>query len=282
MRQQLIAGNWKMNGTRQSVADLVRALALGNTPRPDFSASGTSRGAFGLRDLIDGSPDAPELAVIPPAIFVPLVAEQLENTPIRWGGQDVSEHARGAYTGETAAGMLKEFGCTYVLVGHSERRQWFGDNDTRTLAKVRSALAHDLTPILCVGESRTEREEGRAESVVARQLGTVLAALDTAGLARLVVAYEPVWAIGTGLTATPTEAQAMHRFIRETVGKNNAKLSAELRILYGGSANATNATDLLSQADIDGLLVGGASLDAEAFLSIYQQAVAVSVAARGQ
>jgi triosephosphate isomerase len=256
MRQILIAGNWKMNGTRESVELLVSGLAKGMS---EFTSA----------------PTLPEMALFPPTLFIPHVAERLAKSPIRWGGQDLSEHAQGAYTGETSAIMLKCFDSTYVLVGHSERRQMFGDTDARTVAKVRIALEQGLIPVLCVGETKEERESEEAEAVVARQLHAVLDAFDSETLTPLVVAYEPVWAIGTGLTATPEEAQSMHQYIRETVAKNDAKLSDGLRILYGGSANAANATDLLSQPDIDGLLVGGASLDAESFISIYQQAVSV-------
>lgn len=245
-----------MNGVRQGVSELLEALVT------ELNSN---------RKAQSSSPLA-EIAVIPPAIFLPVVEEKLAGTPIRWGGQDISEHSKGAYTGEISGDMLKDFGCTYTLVGHSERRQSFGDTDARTMAKVKQALALWLTPILCVGEKLEEREQNQAEMVVARQLDAVISALDETELAKIVIAYEPVWAIGTGLTATPAQAQAMHHFIRATVAEKNAKLSAELRILYGGSANADNAATLLAEPDIDGLLVGGASLNAGAFMSICRQA----------
>lgn len=256
VRQVVIAGNWKMNGTRQGVSKLLDALVT------ELKTNRKAQPSLSLA----------EIAVIPPAIFLPVVEQKLSGTDIRWGGQDISEHQKGAYTGEIAGSMLTDFGCTYTLVGHSERRQWFGDTDARTLLKVKQALALGLTPILCVGEMKAERENNQAEAFVARQLNVVISALDEAELAQIVVAYEPVWAIGTGLTAAPDQAQAMHLFIRATVAEKSAKLATELRILYGGSANTENAATLLAEPDIDGLLVGGASLDAGAFMSICRQA----------
>jgi triosephosphate isomerase len=204
-----------------------------------------------------------ECAVCVPFPYLGEVAERLKGTALALGAQNVSEHAQGAYTGEVAAAMLKELGCRYVIVGHSERRQLYGETDATVAAKFAAVRAHGMTPILCVGETLEEREGGRTEQVVDRQLGAVLDF--NKDLGKAVVAYEPVWAIGTGKTATPEQAQAVHGFLRP-------KLPAGTRILYGGSVKKDNAAALLGQPDIDGGLIGGASLVAAEFVAIMQAA----------
>jgi triosephosphate isomerase len=187
---------------------------------------------------------------------------------VAWGAQNVSQHAKGAYTGEVSAAMLNDFGCAYVIVGHSERRALYGESDAVVAEKFAAAQAAGLTPILCVGETLEERETGVTEQVVGRQLDAVIAKSGVAALARAVVAYEPVWAIGTGKTASPDQAQAVHAFIRGKVGALDAAIAEGLIIQYGGSMKAANAVELLSQPDIDGGLIGGAALNAEEFLAI--------------
>jgi len=237
-RTRLVAGNWKMHGSRES----IRAL---------------------LDDIVAGAAAAAaQCAVCPPYPYLAQVAERLRGTPIAWGAQHVSEHAQGAYTGEVAAAMLAEFGCRYVIVGHSERRQLYGETDAQVAAKFAAARKAGLTPILCVGETLAERDAGRTTEVVARQLGAV-------AFAGGVVAYEPVWAIGTGRNATPEQAQEVHAFLRE-------RLPEEMRrstpILYGGSVKPQNAAAIFAMPDVDGGLIGGASLVAADFLAILRAA----------
>jgi triosephosphate isomerase (TIM) len=239
-RSRLVAGNWKMNGSRAANRALLDAL---------------------LREI--KGQGAAEVAICPPFPYLSQVAEQLEATPLAWGAQNVSEHAQGAYTGEVSAAMLKEFGCRYVIVGHSERRQLYGESDAQVAAKFVAAQAAGMTPILCVGETLAEREAGRTQEVVARQLDAVLATASFASAA--VLAYEPVWAIGTGRNATPEQAQAVHAFLRERV-------SGETRILYGGSVKAQNAAAIFAMPDVDGGLIGGASLVANEFIEIVRAA----------
>ncbi len=203
-----------------------------------------------------------EVAVFPPFPYLAQVEERLRATPIAWGAQNVSEHASGAYTGEVSAAMLKEFGCRYVIVGHSERRQLYGERDEQVAAKFAAAKAAGLTPILCVGETLQEREGGRTEEVVARQLDAVT---KKTPFENAVLAYEPVWAIGTGRNATPEQAQAVHAFLRKS-------LPGETRILYGGSVKAQNARALFAMPDVDGGLIGGASLVADEFIEIVRAA----------
>jgi triosephosphate isomerase len=238
-RSRLVAGNWKMHGSRTSNLALLEGL-LGQLGRP--------AGA--------------EVAVCVPYPYLEQVSKQLAGTPIAWGAQNVNEHAQGAYTGEVSAAMIREFGCRYVIVGHSERRQLYREADAQVAAKFAAARAAALTPILCVGETLEEREAGRTEEVVARQLGAVLKGND---FGNAVLAYEPVWAIGTGRNATPEQAQAVHAFLR-------ARLSPDVRILYGGSVKATNAAAIFAMPDIDGGLIGGASLEAKEFLEIVRAA----------
>jgi triosephosphate isomerase len=252
MRTPLVAGNWKMHGSLTSIQELLGGIigGLGKTS-PESGA---------------------EIAVFPSFPYLQNVGELLAGTPVMWGGQDLSEHESGAYTGEVAAAMLKEFGCTHVLVGHSERRALYGDTDERVAAKFLAASAAGLIPVLCVGETLVEREQGITEDVVGRQLDAVLNTAGITGFERAVVAYEPVWAIGTGLTATPEQAQTVHAWIRGKLEAADATIARRLRVLYGGSVKASNAAELFSMTDIDGGLVGGASLKAEEFLGIYEAA----------
>ena len=241
MRGKLVVGNWKLNG-------------------------GLAANAALLADLVAGWQAAPgrQVAVCVPYPYLAQVQSVLASTTVAWGAQDVSEYHSGAYTGEVSAPMIKEFGCRYAIVGHSERRQYFGDADATVAAKARAALAAGLTPIACVGETLAERERQATESVVLRQLDAVLAAVGT-DASKLVVAYEPVWAIGTGRTASPDEAQAVHATLRARLGKAGA---ADIPLLYGGSVKADNAKALFAMTDIDGGLIGGASLKAAEFLAI--------------
>jgi triosephosphate isomerase len=241
MRGKLVVGNWKMNGGLAANAALLSALVAGWKPLPGR-----------------------QIAVCVPFPYLPQVGAALGATAIAWGAQDVSEHASGAFTGEVSAGMLAEFGCRHAIVGHSERRQFYGDTDAVVAAKAVAALAAGLTPIACVGETLAERDTGVTMAVVARQLDAVLAAVG-AEAAKLVVAYEPVWAIGTGRTASPEEAQTVHAALRARLARAAA---ADVALLYGGSVNAGNAKALFAMADIDGGLIGGASLKATEFLAI--------------
>lgn len=241
LRGKLVVGNWKMNGGLAANAALLVALAAGWQARPDR-----------------------QLAVCAPYPYLAQVRDVLTATPIGWGAQDVSQHASGAYTGEVSAGMLAEFGCRYALVGHSERRQFFGETDEVVAAKAKAALVTGLVPVACVGETLAERDAGQWQSVVARQLDAVLKVLG-ADAAMMVLAYEPVWAIGTGRTASPEQAQEVHAFLRARLAQVGAP---GVPILYGGSVKAANAGALFAQADVDGGLVGGASLDANEFLAI--------------
>jgi triosephosphate isomerase len=249
-RVSLIAGNWKMNGRLAESRALVEAL---------------------LRGV--GRADHPQMLLCPPYVYLPSVADWLRGSPIELGAQNVSEHARhGAYTGEVAGSMLKDVGCRYVIVGHSERRALYAENDRVVAAKFRAAQAADLVPILCVGETLEERQSGRTAAVVTRQVQAVVAEAGFEAFAHAVIAYEPVWAIGTGHTATPDQAQEVHALIRGLVAAGDATIAAELRILYGGSVKGANARELFAKDDIDGGLVGGASLDATDFLKIFEAA----------
>lgn len=241
MRASLVIGNWKMNGAVAANAALLDALTAGWAG----SANRT-------------------MAVCAPFPYLAQVRERLQGTPIAWGAQDVSPHASGAYTGDVAAGMIAEFGCTYVIVGHSERRAMHGESDAEVAAKAQAVLKAGMTPVVCVGETLAEREAGSTEAVVQRQLAAVIATLRDS-IVRVVLAYEPVWAIGTGRTATPEQAQAVHARLRQQM---QAAGGGEVPILYGGSVKGSNAGALFSQTDIDGGLVGGASLDAKDFLAI--------------
>ena len=248
-RRPLVAGNWKMHGNRADTAALVGAIRTGV-----------------------GTVSVAEVAVCPPFILIPLVAEKLSGSPVFWGGQNLSTHKFGAYTGEISGTMLKDFGCTYVIVGHSERRMFYGESESLVAEKYAAAQAADLIPILCVGETLQERDSNLTEDVVARQLDAVLSAHGVRSFKKAVIAYEPVWAIGTGKTATPAQAQEVHRFIRGRLAVMDKSVADSVRILYGGSMKASSASELLAQPDIDGGLVGGASLQADEFLAISRAA----------
>ena len=217
--------------------------------------------------LRDEAAVSAELAVCVPAPYLAQVQSALGGSPLRWGAQDVSAHERGAFTGEVSAEMLLEFGCSYVIVGHSERRSYQAESDELVAQKAQRALASGLTPIVCVGETLAEREQGATDVVVLRQLTPVLDAMRTQ-LASMVIAYEPVWAIGTGKTATPEMAQQVHARLRAMLAERDAESAQQVRILYGGSMKPDNAKDLLAKPDIDGGLIGGASLNASDFLAI--------------
>lgn len=241
MRPRLTVGNWKMNGGLAANAERFAALAAG------------AAGLGGRR-----------LGVAVPFPYLAQARDALAGTAIRWGAQDVSAHASGAYTGEVAASMLAEFGCAWALAGHSERRQYHGETDAVVAAKAKAALGAGLVPIVCVGETLAERDGGVTEAVVSRQLDAVRRELG-ADLARIVLAYEPVWAIGTGRSATPEQAQQVHAALRSRLAAAGA---ADVPILYGGSVKASNAAALAAMPDVDGSLVGGASLDATELLAI--------------
>jgi triosephosphate isomerase len=248
MRHKLVAGNWKMNGSLAANKALVDAIKAGLTER------------------------AVDVAVCVPAPYLAQVASLVAGSAVKLGAQDVSAHATGAYTGEVAATMLQEFACTYVTVGHSERRAYHGETDQVVAAKAVAALAAGIVPIVCVGETLEEREAGQTDAVVGRQLDAVLAVIDAAAVGSIVVAYEPVWAIGTGKTATPAMAQEVHAALRGKLAVKNKEAAAGVRILYGGSMKPDNAKDLLAQPDIDGGLIGGAALKATDFLAIIEAA----------
>ena len=242
MRRTLIAGNWKMNGSLGANAILLEGILAG--------ASATC-----------------DLAVCVPAPYLAQAQAALSASAVRWGAQDLSEHDVGAYTGEVSAQMLKDFGCTYVIVGHSERRSYHGENDELVARKAVRALEAGLIPIVCVGETLQEREEDRTNAVVMRQLEPVIKAVGPQ-LVDIVIAYEPIWAIGTGKTATPAMAQQVHEAVRFTLAKANSSAAERIQILYGGSMKPDNAKELLAMPDIDGGLIGGASLKAPDFLVI--------------
>ncbi|MGD2136762.1 MAG: triose-phosphate isomerase [Gammaproteobacteria bacterium] len=245
MRQPLVAGNWKMNGTLESVTALVE----------------------GIKSGLDSVTTA-EMAVCPPYVYIPQVATLIAGTGISLGAQDVSDRESGAYTGEVAPNMLADVGCRYAIVGHSERRSIYGEDNEFTARKFAAARGAGLLPILCVGEQLEEREQGVTEQVVAGQLDAVIDLQGAEALGDAVIAYEPVWAIGTGKTATPEQAQEVHAYIRGRLAALDAGVAEQVRILYGGSMNAGNAGDLLAMADIDGGLIGGASLKPGDFLAI--------------
>lgn len=211
-------------------------------------------------------------AICVPFPYLSQSQSELAGTSIGWGAQNMSEHTKGAYTGEVSASMLLDFGCRYVLLGHSERRAYYGETDQIVAAKFVAAITAGLIPILCLGETLSEREAGVTESIIARQLDAVLSVAGMAGIARAVIAYEPVWAIGTGRTASPEQAQAVHAFIRQKLAMQDAEIASQLLILYGGSVKAANAAELFSQTDIDGGLIGGASLIADEFVAICKAA----------
>ncbi len=246
MRKSLVAGNWKMHGSRQQLADLLGELLEG---------VGTSAGA--------------EVLVCPAFVYLHEAAALLAGSKIELGAQNVcSQAGEGAFTGEIAAAMLADIACRYVIVGHSERRAIYAESDEQVAEKFVAAQAAGLLPVLCVGESLEERESGATEAVVARQLDAVLEKAGIAAFKDAVIAYEPVWAIGTGKTASPEQAQQVHSFIRSKIAGKDAKIAGLLRILYGGSVKPGNAAEIFAQTDVDGGLIGGASLKARDFLAI--------------
>ena len=246
MRKILVAGNWKMHGSNAMVQSLLEGLLEG-------SAAGSNA----------------DLAVFPSFPYLSLTESILSGSHIKFGGQTLNPNLQGAYTGETSGGMLTDLGCHYVLVGHSERRAIYAESDSDVAGRFKAALAAGLEPVLCVGETLEERESKQTETVVARQLDAVLDLVGIDAFSGATIAYEPVWAIGTGLTASPEQAQAVHAFIRDKLTSLNVIIGGQLRILYGGSVKGSNAAELFAQSDIDGGLVGGASLTAEDFLAIY-------------
>jgi triosephosphate isomerase len=249
MRTKLVAGNWKLNGSRNANQRLVSGI---------LASAGEAAVA--------------EILLCPPYVYLSQVGAQIADSAVMLGAQDVAAQAGGAYTGEVSAAMLKDAGCSHVIIGHSERRALFGDADEVVAAKFEAAHEQGLTPILCIGESREERESGATMAVIDRQVGAVLDATGVEPFAASIVAYEPVWAIGTGLTATPEQAQEVHAHVRSIIAASDAKIAAGLRILYGGSVKGANAAQLFSMEDIDGGLIGGASLDADEFLAICRAA----------
>lgn len=249
MRVKFVAGNWKMNGNRTSNEALVQVL---------------------VPALADVS--GMESAICPPHVYLSQVREMLAGSRIALGGQDLCQYGNGAYTGGVSAAMLADSGCSLVIVGHSERRTLFGETDALVAEKFAVARQAGLKPVLCVGETLAERESGSTQQVVARQLRAVIEREGAAALADAVIAYEPVWAIGTGKTASPDEAQAVHAFIRSQVAAADGGVAAAVRIVYGGSVKAANAAQLFAMPDIDGGLIGGAALVAEEFVAICRAA----------
>jgi triosephosphate isomerase len=243
MRRLVVAANWKMHGSTTSIARLLDAL------KP-----------LRLRNV--------DVIVFPPTSYVAMAVSAMKGTAVAVGAQNVHFESEGAYTGEVSAEMIADLGATHVLIGHSERRVMFGESDAIVVRKFAAALRARLTPILCVGETLAEREAGHAQSTVARQLDAVLQTIDAVAARRSLIAYEPVWAIGTGRSATPDDAQQMHRSIRARLRTRFGTVADEMRILYGGSIKSTNAAELFAADDVDGGLVGGASLDAKQFIEI--------------
>src|SRR4051812_16526618 len=249
MRQRLAVGNWKMHGSLPENQVLLSKVV---------AAAGSLSRAVAV--------------VCVPFPFLAQAQSLLAGSKVAWGGQNVSQHPKGAFTGEVSAGMLRELGCRYVLVGHSERRQLFGEDDVTVAQKAKAVLAEDMVPVICLGETLSEREQGVTEQVVGRQLGVVADRLGDEGLRASVLAYEPVWAIGTGKTATPQQAQAVHACLRSLLVGRKGSIAAAMPILYGGSVKASNAPELFNMPDVDGGLIGGAALIAEDFIAICRAA----------
>jgi len=253
-RRPLIAGNWKMNGSLAMNAELLSELQ-----------SGIQHTAHSAK--LNGQLSC-DVAVCVPAAYLSQVQSILHNSSVKWGAQDVSSQVNGAYTGEISSSMLKDFSCFYGIVGHSERRVYHAESDELVAHKAQRLIEAGIVPIVCVGETLQERKAGLTEQVVARQLTAVLTALDKKALANIVVAYEPVWAIGTGMTATPAMAQQVHAFLRSQIALFDIEAAEQVQILYGGSMKPDNAASLLAMQDIDGGLIGGAALKAIDFLGI--------------
>lgn len=253
MRRFVIAGNWKMHGSNAMITELLPPLCAG---------------ARSMTNI--------DWIVFPPFLYIPQIAQALVNSNIAWGGQNIYIESQGAFTGEVSGLMLKELGCKYVLVGHSERRSLFGETNAIVAKKFIAAQAAGLIPVLCVGETLAEREQNKTEQVVSDQLKAVLDLPEGVKLLeKAIIAYEPVWAIGTGVTATPEQAQEVHAFLRQQIAKKDGKIASQVTILYGGSVKASNAEQLFAMPDIDGGLVGGASLNADEFLAIGKAACQV-------
>jgi len=250
MRRMLVAGNWKMNGSLESIKSLLN----------------------GIKSGLANSTVAGDVAVCPPSVYLAYVADQIKGSNIQLGGQNVCDQDSGAYTGEISSSMLSELGCQYALVGHSERRSLYGESDKLVAQRFAAARRGKLTPILCVGEQLEDREAGQTEAVVSRQLDAVIELEGIEALGDGVIAYEPVWAIGTGKTATPMQAQEIHAFIRGRLAEQNTDVAQKVIIQYGGSVKPNNAKELFSQPDIDGGLIGGASLNADDFVAICKAA----------
>ncbi len=245
MRSKLVAGNWKMHGGTMQNRELLNDIVAGT------------------KELGEGA-----LAVFVPYPYLSQTQSLLQDTHVSWGAQNVSQHEKGAYTGEVSATMLRDFSCRYVIIGHSERRALYGEDNHTVALKFKAAQAAGLIPVLCIGETLDQREAAITEQVVAEQLDAVIELVGVNALAGSVLAYEPVWAIGTGKTATPEQAQDVHGFIRNRVAASNHEVSAKLQVLYGGSVKANNAAELFAMPDIDGGLIGGASLVADEFITI--------------
>lgn len=243
MRRKWVGGNWKMHGSRAMASGLVSAI-------------------------VEASPGGVDVALFPPYPYLREVCAACAGSPVAVGGQDVSEHDSGAFTGEVSGAMLRDVGCSTVLAGHSERRQYHHETSRHVAVKVARALEHDLTPVLCVGETLEEYDAGRTAEVVSAQLAPVLAHCGIGAFERIVLAYEPVWAIGTGRTASPAQAQKVHALLRSQLARDDARIAGSIRIVYGGSVKPGNAAELFAQPDIDGGLIGGAALQATDFLSI--------------
>ncbi|MDF7679705.1 triose-phosphate isomerase [Enterobacteriaceae bacterium ESL0689] len=251
MRHPFVMGNWKLNGSHHMVNELVTGL------RKELA---------GVADCI--------VAIAPPEVYITQAKQIAAGSHIQLGAQNVDLHLSGAYTGETSAAMLKDVGVGYVIIGHSERRTYHKESDDLIAQKFAVVKEQGLTPVLCIGETEAENESGKTQEVCARQIDAVLKTQGAAAFTGAVIAYEPVWAIGTGKSATPAQAQAVHKFIRDHIAKADAQVAKQLIIQYGGSVNADNAAELFTQPDIDGALVGGASLKAEAFAVIVKAAEA--------
>lgn len=245
MRRSLVIGNWKMNGTRSSAQSLAQGIVAG------------------LGD------DVADIAVCVPYVFLNEISQVVQNTRLALGAQNVADKPSGAFTGEISAAMLQEYGCKYALVGHSERRTYYGDTDQSVAARFCQAQEQGLIPVLCIGETLEEREQEKTFDVITTQLDAVVDKAGIAAFSKAVIAYEPVWAIGTGRTATDEQAQEVHQFIRQYLAAKDQVVAENIQILYGGSAKPDNAKGLFAMPDIDGGLIGGASLDAESFLKIY-------------
>ncbi len=244
-RRPLVAANWKMNGTLASARSLLDGICRGQ--KASYRA---------------------EIVICPPSVYLSQSAEKLDASGIALGAQNISHHESGAFTGEISADMLKDFSCQYVIIGHSERRAFYGETDDLVAAKFMRAQDAGLIPILCVGEQLTERESKDTEVAIERQLNAIIEMASVSAFNNAVVAYEPVWAIGTGVTATPEQAQEVHAFVRLLLARHNDAVADKVRIIYGGSVKASNAVEIFNMADVDGGLIGGASMDADEFLNI--------------